>query len=138
MSKKAKKWERTHEPGHVMQCPECGKRTFAWSDRLREPIATPGRLVLVTGLTGHVCRNCGARGLDMASALEVEAEREAAVPANYEVAVTRQRDRRAVFFPKDLVRIMDADEADKARLTPIDRNRMLIELVRDEVEESAS
>ena len=114
-----------------MRCPTCGKRTFAWSDRLREAIATPGRLVLVTRLTGHVCHNCGARALDMASALEVEAEREAAFPAKFEVSVTRQRDRRAVFFPKDVVRLTDADGAAKALLTLIDRDHVLIELLRD-------
>ena len=127
-------WKRTQMPGHVIKCPDCGKKTFAWSDQLSESLATPGRLVIIKGLTGHRCSSCGARALDMASALDVEKAAMAETPADYEVAVTRQRDRRAVFFPKDILRRTIAGEAKTAFITPIDDVSLLVRLVRTKAE----
>lgn len=117
-------------PGHVTTCPDCRKRTFAWTDSLQESIAAPGRLVIVKGLTGHRCSNCGLTSLDLASASEAERERAAAVPANYEVAVVRQHDRRGLFFTKDLTRLTGADDVQRALITPIDRDHLLVQLKR--------
>ncbi len=117
--------------GHVTKCPTCKNRTLAWSDALQETIPSPGRLVIIKGLTGHNCSNCGLQTLDLASAASVEHEQSAAVPANYEVAVVRQRDRRGVFLTKDLVRLTHANDANTAIITPLDGNKMLVELKRD-------
>ncbi len=115
-------------PGHVMACPDCRKRTLAWTDALQETIPVPGRLVIIKGLTGHKCTNCGLETLDLASAAAVERERAGAIPANFEVAVVKQHDRRGVFLTKDLVRITHADKAATALITPIDDTHLLVQL----------
>lgn len=114
--------------GHVTTCPDCRKSTLAWTDALQASVPTPGQLVILKGLTGHKCSNCGLETLDLASAAALEREQAHAVPANYEVAVVRQHDRRGVFLTKDLVRLTHADEASTALITPIDENHLLIEL----------
>lgn len=121
---------RSHMPGHLTTCPECRRRTFAWTDSLQESVPVPGRLVIVKGLTGHRCSNCGLTSLDLASAAEVERERAASVIANYEVAVVRQHGRRGLFFTKDLTRLTGAEDVRRALITPIDRDHLLVQLKR--------
>lgn len=117
-------------PGHVSTCPDCRKRTLAWTDTLQESIPVPGRLVILKGLTGHKCSSCGLEALDLTSAAAVERERGSAIPANYEVAVVRQHGRRGVFLTKDLVRLTHAEQASTALITPIDRDHLLVQLKR--------
>lgn len=118
-------------PDHVAQCPTCHKRTLAWTDALQESIPVPGRLVILRGLTGHRCTHCGLQTLDLSSAAAAERERAGAIPANYEVVVVRQHDRRGLLLTKDLVRLTHADEAKTALITPIDEDHLLIQLKKE-------
>lgn len=117
-------------PGHVVECSECHHRTLEWRETLQETLATPGRLVILKGLAGHRCSNCGLQMLDLASAADVERERAGAVPANYMVALVRQRDRRGLFLTKDLARLTQADTAESVLITPLDGDHLLVELRR--------
>lgn len=120
----------TFSPGSVTRCPDCGKKTFEWTNRLSRVVPQEGRVAVLKNLTGCACSNCGLEALDHASLAMVRAEEERAVPADYAVKLARQGEKRAIFLNKDLMRVARPDDVEEVLVAPVDRDHWLVRFVR--------
>jgi len=110
-------------------CPVCNQPTVDYSDDLVYESYRTGERVVITGLTGMRCRNCGDQGYDLRSSGIIERVLEERVPGGYECTITTLGgERLGIYLPKDVVREMDIEPKQKAIIKLLTRHRMLIEV----------
>lgn len=116
--------------GPPIRCPTCREEAMVASHDLVYQEPRPGLLLVVGGLSGYRCTECGNTGFDSRSVQLIEQHRNARPTANYEASVSRVGGSGiGVYFPKDLQRVMGIHAGQRAHITPMSDHTMLVELL---------
>lgn len=121
----------TQNPGRRLRCPNCGERSFEWTNELERVVPKAGHVVVLKHLTGFRCLQCKAEAPDLASRIDLAREEAGSLPADYALSLTKQGDRRAIFLNQDLMRVSRPDEIGEVIVSPVDRDHWLVHLVRN-------
>jgi len=110
-------------------CPTCEQPTMDYAENMIHEIYRTGERVVIAGLTGMRCRNCGDQGYDLKSSGIIERVLDERVPGGYECTITTLGGQRlGIYLPKDVVREMDIAPKQKAVIKLLTRRRMVIEV----------
>lgn len=128
----AKAYARKESPLKGMRgaiCSVCNQPTVDYADDLVYESYHTGGHVVITGLTGMRCRNCGDQGYDLRSSGIIERVLDERVPGGYECTITTLGgERLGIYLPKDVVREMDIEPKQKAIIKLLSRHRMVVEV----------
>ena len=110
-------------------CPSCNQPTMDFADNLVHDVYGTGERVVIAGLAGTRCRNCGEQDYDLKSSGIIERVLGDRVPGGYECTVTTLGgERLGIYLPKDVVREMDFKPRQKAIIKLLSRRRMVVEV----------
>lgn len=113
------------------RCGSCGEEAVVFRDDLEWREVRGGLLLVLRRLSGEHCTNCGETWFDPESFTVIDEARGGRVQADYEASVGRVGGRSlGMYFPKDLQRVMGLEAGQKAYLTPVSEDVILVEIRR--------
>lgn len=117
------------------RCDNCGENAVAFSEDLEWREIRGGLLLVLRRLSGEICNNCDETWFDAQSYALIEEARGGKVRADYEASVSRVGGKSlGIYFPKDLQRVMGLEAGQKAYLTPVAEDIILVEIRRPDKE----
>lgn len=108
-------------------CPYCVGKMEDRKDLYFEAYR-PGRLIVVTGLSGCECDRCGERYFDESSveAIEKAVGRAESPSKVYERKVSKNCGEMILRIPQELQESMGLAKGGSVSITPVDRNRFVV------------
>ncbi|PXF61284.1 MAG: hypothetical protein C4B59_04850 [Candidatus Methanogaster sp.] len=110
-------------------CPVCGSSTVSFADDLVFEVVLAGERIVIPNLTGLRCSNCGDFAFDSGSSKIIDRYTRNKPSGGYECSIsTVGAGRLGMYIPKDVLRVMEITKKGKAIMTPLSRQKMIVEL----------
>lgn len=114
------------------ECLACGEAAVVHSDDLEWEEVRGHILLALRRLSGERCKACGETWFDPQSVDLIQRHRKTGPAANYEAKVSRVGGTSlGIYFPKDLQRVMEIEAGDRAFLTPVGEDTVILEIGRE-------
>jgi YgiT-type zinc finger domain-containing protein len=113
-----------------IKCPSCGSDMMSYAQDLTFEVVLAGERIVIPNLTGLKCSKCGEVTFDANSTKIIEKYTSGRAGGGYELKIsTVGGGKIGMYFPKDILRVMEINKSEKAILTPLSKRKMIIELV---------
>ncbi len=113
-----------------IKCPSCGNNNMSYADDLTFDVTLTGERMVIPNLTGLKCSKCGEVAFDANSTKIIEKYTIDKPSGGYELKVsTVGGGKIGMYFPRDVLRVMNISKSDKAILIPLSKRKMIIELL---------
>ena len=110
-------------------CPVCGSRTVSFANDLVFEVVLTGERIVIPNLTGLRCSNCGDFAFDADSSKIIDEHTGNKPAGGYECGIsTVGAGKLGMYFPKDVLRVMEITKKGRAIVTPLSRRKMMVEL----------
>jgi hypothetical protein len=121
-----------------IKCPSCGNDTMSYAEDLTFEVVLAGERIVIPNLTGLKCSKYGEETFDANSTKIIEKYTACRAGGGYELKISEVGGGKiGVYFPKDILRVMEINKSEKAIMTPLSKRKMVIELL-NSTENSAS
>ncbi len=113
-----------------IKCSSCGNDTMSYAQDLTFDVVLAGERIVIPNLTGLKCSKCGEVTFDANSTKIIEKYTADRAGGGYELKISAVGGGKiGVYFPKDILRVMEIHKSEKAILTPLSKRKMVIELL---------
>jgi len=110
-------------------CHVCGSGSVSFVDDLVFEVVLTGERIVIPNLTGIRCSNCGDFAFDSDSSKIIDEHTGNKTAGGYECGIsTVGAGKLGMYFPKDVLRVMEITKKGKAIVTPLSRRKMIVEL----------
>ncbi len=110
-------------------CPVCGSQSVSFADNLVFEVVLTGERIVIPNLSGLRCSNCGDFAFDADSSKIINEHTGNKPAGGYECRIsTVGAEKLGMYFPKDVLRVMEITKKGKAIVTPLSRRKMMVEL----------
>jgi len=110
-------------------CHVCGAMSVSFVDDLVFEVVLTGERIVIPNLTGIRCSNCGDFAFDSDSSKIIDEHTGNKPAGGYECGIsTVGAGKLGMYFPKDVLRVMEITKKGKAIVTPLSRRKMIVEL----------
>lgn len=110
-------------------CHVCGSRSVSFVDDLVFEVVLTGERIVIPNLMGIRCSNCGDFAFDSDSSKIIDEHTGNKPTGGYECGIsTVGAGKLGMYFPKDVLRVMEITKKGKAIVTPLSRRKMIVEL----------
>ena len=111
-------------------CPSCENAAMDYADDLVFDITLAGERIVIPNLSGIRCGKCADVSFDAKSTKIIEKYVAGKSTGGYEASISNVGGgKTGMYFPKDIVRIMDIKKSDKVIMTPLSNHKMIVELL---------
>ena len=110
-------------------CPVCGPPSVSFADDLVFEVVLTGERIVIPNLSGLRCSNCGDFAFDADSSKIIDEHAGNKPAGGYECGIsTVGAGKLGMYFPKDVLRVMEITKKGGAIVTPLSRRKMIVEL----------
>ena len=110
-------------------CHVCGSMSVSFVDDLVFEVVLTGERIVIPNLTGIRCSNCGDFAFDSDSSKIIDEHTGNKPAGGYECGIsTVGAGKLGMYFPKDVLRVMEITKKGGAIVTPLSRRKMIVEL----------
>ena len=111
-------------------CPTCENASMDYAEDLVFDIALAGERIVIPNLSGIRCVKCAEVSFDAKSTKIIDKYVAGKSAGGYEASISNVGGgKTGMYFPKDIIRIMDIKKSDKVIMTPLSNHKMIVELL---------
>ncbi len=110
-------------------CPVCSAPSVSFADNLVFEVVLTGERIVIPNLSGLRCSNCGDFAFDADSSKIIDEHAGNKPAGGYECGIsTVGAGKLGMYFPKDVLRVIEITKKVRAIVTPLSRRKMIVEL----------
>ena len=115
-----------------IKCPSCDNM-MSYAEDLIFDVVLAGERIVIPNLKGLRCSKCSEVSFDADSSEIIEKYTTGRSGGGYELKISAVGGGKiGIYFPKDVLRVMEINKSEKAILTPLSKRKMIIELLTPE------